>query len=232
MTTLVYWALWILFRVLATALFRVHFLGQERIPRKGGLLIVANHASILDIPLLGCGIRRHISFMGRDNLFPIPLLNPLLQRLGWIPIRQNCFDRKGFRRAERLLREGQAVAIFPEGARTETGQLGEGKSGFATLVAKTGCLVLPAYIHGTFEALPAGARWVSFRPVTVVYGEPIDFAVQTSLYPKKEMYRRMTARIMETIAELSLQVKSANPICTLPKVGRPVPSKHELGQTD
>ena len=112
-TTFVYWCLWILFRVLATALFRVRFLGQERIPKKGGVLIVANHASILDIPLLGCGIRRHISFMGRDNLFPIPILNPLLQRLGWIPIRQNCFDRKGFRRAERLLREGQAVAIFP-----------------------------------------------------------------------------------------------------------------------
>jgi len=225
MTQSVYWCLWILFRVLATALFYVRFVGQARVPRKGGVLIVANHASILDIPLLGCGIRRHISFMGRHNLFPVPILNPLLQRLGWIPIQQDRFDRKGFRRAERLLREGHAVAIFPEGARTETGQLGEGKRGFATLVAKTGCHVLPVYIHGTFEALPTGARWVSFRRVTVVYGEHIDFAVQISLYPKKELYRRMTDRIMEAIAELSLQIKSPSTIHTLPKVGLPVASR-------
>ena len=232
MTKFVYWCLWILFRVLATALFCVRFVGQERIPRKGGVLIVANHASILDIPLLGCGIRRHVSFMGRHNLFPIPILNPLLQRLGWIPIQQDRFDRKGFRRAERLLRDGHAVAIFPEGARTETGQLGEGKPGFATLVAKTGCHVLPAYIHGTFEALPIGARWVSFRPVTVVYGELIDFTAQISLYPKKELYRRMTAGIMDAIAEQSLQVKSGNPIPTLPKVALSVASKREPGQRD
>jgi 1-acyl-sn-glycerol-3-phosphate acyltransferase len=205
---LVYWSLWILFRILAITFFRVRFVGQERIPRAGGVLIAANHASILDIPLLGCGLRRQISFMGRHNLFPIPILNPLLQRLGWIPIRQDRFDREGFRRAERLLCQGHSVAIFPEGARTDTGQLGEGKAGFATLVARTGCRVLPAYIDGTFEALPTGARWISFRRVTVVYGEPIDFSAQIARYPKKELYRYVTATVMKTIAELSLQTPS------------------------
>jgi 1-acyl-sn-glycerol-3-phosphate acyltransferase len=205
---LIYWCLWILFRVFAITFFHARFVGQERMPRAGGVLIAANHASILDIPLLGCGLPRQISFMGRHNLFPIPILHPLLQRLGWIPIRQDRFDREGFRRAERLLCQGQSVAIFPEGERTDTGQLGEGKAGFATLVARTGCRVVPAYIHGTFEALPTGARRISFRPITVVYGEPIDFSAQIALYPKKELYRYVTATVMKTIAELSLQTRS------------------------
>ena len=204
LTIPIYWTLWGLFKGIGKLCFQLRFTGQENIPAQGRLLIAANHASILDIPFLGCGAARQLAFIGRHNLFPIPGVNSLLQRLGWIPIRQDGFDRDGLRRAEASIATGKAVVIFPEGARTETGALGEGKLGLAMLVARTKCLVVPAYISGTFEALPIGARRISFHPVRVIYGAPIDFAPEIERFSKKEFYRHVTDTVMASILDLAL----------------------------
>ena len=204
LTITIYWTLWGLFRSIGRLCFQLRFTGQENIPTQGRLLIAANHASILDIPFLGCGAARQLAFIGRHNLFPTPGVNSLLQRLGWIPIRQDGFDRDGLRRAEASIAKGKAVVIFPEGARTETGALGEGKLGLAMLVARTKCLVVPAYISGTFEALPIGARRISFHPVRVVYGAPIDFSPEIERLSKKELYRHVTDTVMASILDLAL----------------------------
>lgn len=204
LTTGTYWTLWGFFRGIARLCFRLRLIGQENIPAQGGLLIAANHASFLDIPFLGCGVPRQLAFLGRHNLFPIPLVNPLLQRLGWIPIRQDRFDRDGLRRAEDCIEKGKALVIFPEGARTETGALGEGKLGLAMLVAKTKCLVVPAYISGTFEALPIGACRIAFHPVSVIYGVPIDFSCDIERFSKKEFYRHVIDTVMASIQDLAL----------------------------
>jgi len=204
LTIPIYWTLWGLFRGIGRLCFQLRLTGQENIPTQGSLLIAANHASILDIPFLGCGVVRQLAFIGRHNLFPIPVVNFLVQRLGWIPIRQDGFDRDGLRRAEGSITKGKAVVIFPEGARTETGALGEGKLGLAMLVARTKCLVVPAYISGTFEALPIGARRVSFHPVRVIYGAPIDFSPDIERLSKKEFYRHVTDTVMASILDLAL----------------------------
>jgi 1-acyl-sn-glycerol-3-phosphate acyltransferase len=196
--------LWGLFRGIGGLCFRLRLTGQENIPAQGRLLIAANHASILDIPFLGCGVARQLAFIGRHNLFPIPVINSMLQSLGWIPIRQDRFDRDGLRRAEACIVSGKAVVIFPEGARTETGALGEGKLGLAMLVAKTKCLVVPAYISGTFEALPIDARRISFHPVRVIYGAPIDFSREVERFSRKEFYRHVTDTVMTSIRDLAL----------------------------
>ena len=97
-TSPLYWGLWSLARVVAKLLFSIRFTGQENIPRKGGLIIAANHASFLDIPFLGSGVKRRLFYIGRHNLFPIPIVNPLLQHLGWIPMLEDRGDRNAFRR--------------------------------------------------------------------------------------------------------------------------------------
>lgn len=204
LTTTTYWTLWGLFRCIGRLCFQLRLTGQENIPAQGRLLIAANHASILDIPFLGCGVARQLSFIGRHNLFPIDLVNSIVQSLGWIPIRQDGFDRDGLRRAEASIAKGKPVVIFPEGARTETGALGEGKLGLAMLVARTRCLVVPAYISGTFEALPIGARGLSFHPVGVIYGVPIDFSSEIDRFTKKEFYRHVTDTVMASIRDLAL----------------------------
>ena len=135
-------------------------------------LIASNHTSYLDIPLLGCGIPRRVWYMGGTICLTIPLLNGLLQALGWIPLRIGRLDREAFGKAVSLVQEGKAVAISRRG-RTMTGALKPGKPGIGVIVSQTGCRVIPAHIGGTFDVLPPGATWPRFRRVTVSYGAPL-----------------------------------------------------------
>lgn len=182
--------------------FRYRAIGTEQIPKNGGLLIAANHASFLDIPLLGCGIPRRVAFLGRQDLFPTPGLNGVLQWLGWIPIRHDKLDRTGFKRAIELIKRGQAVVIYPEGTRTRTGHLMPGKPGIGMIVAETGCQVLPAYIEGTYEALPIHSWKLRFHPVQVTFGAPVDFTTDVQTLARKDLYRHVSRTVMERIADL------------------------------
>lgn len=220
MIALGYWTLWLLFNALARLFLRYRVIGQELVPKTGGVLIAANHASFADIPLLGCGLPRRAAFMGREDLFPMPGLNWLLQKLGWIPIRQDRLDREGFGRALQLIQAGKAVVIFPEGGRTHSGRLRPGKPGLGMLVAETGCPVVPAYIAGTFDLLPMGARWIKLHPVTVTFGKPIDFSADIWQQNKKEFYRHVSRTVMARIAELG-----GVPPPTEPRAGTPVPQR-------
>ena len=202
MSAAIYWCLWALFRVVGRLGFRYRAIGVERIPREGGLLIAANHASFLDIPLLGCGIPRRVAFLGRQDLFPVPGLKGILQWLGWIPIRHDRLDRTGFKKAAELIQKGRPVVIYPEGTRTRTGHLMPGKPGLGAIVAETGCQVLPAYIRGTYEALPIASWKLRFHAVQVIYGDPIDFTKDIQTLSKKDLYRHVSRTVMERIAEL------------------------------
>ena len=173
MSGLVYGILWVLVRASARVLFRYRVEGT--LPRTGGVLVAANHASYVDIPLLGCGMKRRAWYLGRSDLFPVPVLNGILRRLGWIPLRPGRLDREAFGKAISLIQAGEVVVIFPEGGRSHDGHLRQPKSGIGVIVSQTGCPVVPAYLKGTFDVLPTGARWLRFRPVTVKLGDPLTF---------------------------------------------------------
>ena len=202
MSALCYGLLWLACNAAGRLLFRYRAIGRHHIPKQGGVLVAANHASYLDIPLLGCGIRRRVAFLGRQDLFPVPGARWLARWLGWIPIRQDRLDREGFGKAIRLIKEGNVVAIYPEGTRTHDGALKPGKPGIGLLVAETGCPVVPAHIAGTFEALPMGATWLRLRPVTVTFGEPIDFSKDVQRDSGKEFYQHVSRTVMKRIAAL------------------------------
>ncbi len=200
MSSALYGLLWVLSRTIGWMCFRYRAIGK--VPQRGGVLIASNHASYLDIPLLGCGIPRRVWYMGRHDLFPIPLLNGLLQALGWIPLRIGRLDRDAFSKAVALIKEEKAVAIFPEGGRTMTGALKPGKPGIGVIVSQTGCRVVPAHIGGTFDVLPPGAKWPRFRRVTVRYGEPLDFSADAATLEGKVFYQHVSRTVMAKIAEL------------------------------
>jgi 1-acyl-sn-glycerol-3-phosphate acyltransferase len=197
---LIYGLLWVLARFIGWLCFRYRAVGG--VPRIGGILIAANHASFLDIPLLGCGVPRRVWFLGRHDLFPIPLLNGVLQALGWIPLRVGRLDREAFAKAVSHIKAGRAVAIFPEGTRSTTGKLRAGKPGIGMIVTQTGCPVVPAYIKGTHEALPVGAFWPRFRRVTVMYGPPLDFSEDLKRLEGKALYQHVSRTVMTSIAAL------------------------------
>jgi 1-acyl-sn-glycerol-3-phosphate acyltransferase len=199
-----YWTLWIIVRGLARLLFRLQISGQDHIPRSGGVLVAANHASYLDILVLGCALPRRASFIGRMDLFS-GMVARVLRYLGWIPIRHRRVDRKGFEEAVRRLKAGEMVVIYPEGTRALNGELQAGKPGVAMVATAAGCPVLPVHLEGTYEALPPGAHWIRFRPIRVVFGAPMDFsaALESESEDKKKLvYQQISQEIMDRIAAL------------------------------
>ncbi len=198
-----YALLWIVVRVVARACFRYRPVGATRVPKHGGVLLAANHESYLDIPLLGCGVRRRLYFLGRRTLFPNPIVGWICRHLGWIPIRHDRLDREGFGEAIELIRSGKAVVIYPEGSRSTDGRLQPAKPGLGVIVAKTGCPVVPVHIEGTFEALPPDTRFLRCRPVTVTFGEPLDFTEDLKRMDSKAAYQHIASTVMARIAALA-----------------------------
>ena len=202
MSGVVYGLLWVLTRAIGWIFFRYRVEGQ--VPQTGGVLIAANHASYLDIPLLGCGMTRRAWYLGRSDLFPVPILNGILQSLGWIPLRLGRLDREAFGKAIALVKTGNVVVIFPEGGRSHDGHLRQPKAGIGVIVSQTGCPVVPAYIKGTFDVLPPGARWPRFRRVTVRFGAPLDFETEgrKDKAESKQFYEQVSRTVIEHIAAL------------------------------
>lgn len=200
MSSFVYGILWILARIIGWLCFRYRVVGPA--PPTGGFIVAANHASYLDIPLLGCGIRRRVWYLGRSDLFPVPGLKAICQWLGWIPLRSGRLDRDAFGKAISLIKGGKIVVIFPEGSRSLDGRLQSPKPGIGVIVERTGCPVVPAYLKGTYDVLPSGTMWPRFRPVTVFYGDPITFSRNGENKEAKQFYQEVSRTVIDRIASL------------------------------
>jgi 1-acyl-sn-glycerol-3-phosphate acyltransferase len=140
--------------------------------------------------------------MGRSDLFPVPGFKAICQWLGWIPLRTGRLDRDAFGKAVSLIKRGKVVVIFPEGSRSLDGQLQTPKPGIGVIVAQTGCSVVPAYLKGTYEVLPMGTMWPRFRPVTVLYGDPITFSRNGENRESKQFYQEVSRTVINRIASL------------------------------
>jgi len=199
-SSVLYGILWICSRIIGWLFFHYRVVGA--VPQTGGFIVAANHASYLDIPLLGCGMRRRAWFLGRSDLFPVPGLGAICQWLGWIPLRTGRWDRDAVGKAVALIKQGKVVVIFPEGSRSLDGRLQSPKPGIGVIVAQTGCPVVPAYLKGTYDVLPAGTMWPRFSPVTVFYGEALTFSRNGESVESKQFYQEVSRTVMDRIASL------------------------------
>ncbi|MEA2721149.1 MAG: 1-acyl-sn-glycerol-3-phosphate acyltransferase [Candidatus Eremiobacteraeota bacterium] len=145
--------------------FRYRVIGAEKVPLTGGLIVVANHISNIDPPLLGVSMPRPVSYMAKKELFAMPLLKQMLPHLYAFPVDRQAGGTAALRAALRMLKEGRCVGIFPEGGRNVTGT-NEEKAGAAFLAAASGMPVVPAAIVGTRKLRPFGR-------VSVVFGDPM-----------------------------------------------------------
>jgi acyl-[acyl-carrier-protein]-phospholipid O-acyltransferase/long-chain-fatty-acid--[acyl-carrier-protein] ligase len=163
-------------------LFRVRILNGERIPTNGAALLVANHTSYADVPLLGYTTDRFIRFMMWKRLYDVQPLTPFYRRLHTIPLPTN--SPKGSIRALRTAREelqnGELVCIFPEGAITQTGHIMPFQRGFEKIRQGTDAPIIPIYFDGLWGhpiSYRGGGLFKSWRwfrwPVTIHVGEPI-----------------------------------------------------------
>jgi 1-acyl-sn-glycerol-3-phosphate acyltransferase len=159
---------------------RVH--GAQHVPRQGGVVFAANHASFLDPVILDVACPRRVVFLAREALFQIPWLGLIMRGMGTLPIDRQETET-GIRRAIQLLRAGRAIMIFPEGGRQISGELGQARPGVGFLAGSAHVPIVPVYLSGTREALPPGARGLKPAKIEVAFGPEIRYP-NTRLSPE------------------------------------------------
>ncbi len=147
--------------------------GREHLPKSGGVILVSNHLSHLDVFVLGILLPRPLNYVARSTLF-LPGLGFFIRSVGGFPIQRDGKGSEGFKETLRRVRNGGIVTFFPEGTRSETGELAELKPGIVALASRAGVPIVPAAIAGTFEAWPKGQKFPRPHPIRVHYGEPIS----------------------------------------------------------
>ena len=193
----------LLFKLFLRLWNRLKVYGAKNVPQEGGVLIASNHASFLDPPAVGVGYRaRPVHFMARDTLWNSKFGSWWMSKVGCIPVARGTGDLKALKLTIKALKEGKVVSMFPEGTRTEDGNLQKPLGGIGFIVEKSGCVVVPTYIDGSFEAYPKGAKRIKPSKVSISYGKPISQEEFKALGTGREAYEKYADLIMQRIAEL------------------------------
>ena len=184
-------------------LFRGDISGTENLQLPGGCIVAANHASLLDPPIVGLFLPRQVAFFARKTLWKPGFASWWLTRVGTIPVdRDGGSDVSAIKRVLQALKANKAVILFPEGTRSVDDRLQKPKPGVGLIACRSQVPVVPARVFGSFEAFGRGRKLRLGSPVSVTYGPP--------LYPKDyddpsdgdERYQRAAERIMAAIGRL------------------------------
>jgi 1-acyl-sn-glycerol-3-phosphate acyltransferase len=180
------------------AYFRLELHGTSNIPLDGPVIIVPNHQTYADPPLVTIPIRRPVFYMAWSRLFRIPGFGWFIRRLRAFPVEINSADARATRGVVRLLQAGEAVMIFPEGGRSVDGGLGRFKAGAFRLAASLSVPVLPVTIAGGHDSWPPGRALPRPRPIAITYHPPLHPDPGLS---ERERARELAERTRDSIAK-------------------------------
>ena len=201
-----YWFCRGLIKLVGKIFFRLRWLHRERMINHGPVILASNHQSFLDPPFAGSTSRRAIYFLARRTLLDGRFFGWLLPKLNVIPVdSESGKDRTALKALIRILRAGEGTLVFPEGQRSPDGKLQPAQPGLGLVIAKTLAPVVPIRIFGAYEAWPIHEKWPRPGRVTVVVGEPIYFTEQDLEPAGRDLYQRLSHRVMDAIAALSLE---------------------------
>jgi 1-acyl-sn-glycerol-3-phosphate acyltransferase len=204
----IYFLGWCFFRAVYKFYFGWRVYNPERVPVKGPVILASNHASFLDPPLVGAGLRRDINYLARESLFRFPVIGWVLRNWNSVPVDREGGGAKGLRAILDRLLQGGAIILFPEGTRSLDGKLQPARSGIGLTVIKSTAPVVPVRVFGTYEAFGRHMRFPRPRRVIVKYGNPLTFeplraeAKVCSKVRLKQIYQEVAAEIMGEIAKL------------------------------
>lgn len=194
-----WWLAWQTVNPLLKVLFGFRVYGRENIPKQGGVLLAANHRANLDPPVVGAAATREVHFIAKEGLFRVSrFFTWLITTFNTLPLRREGGDHQAIKTITRLLRQGKAVVIFPEGTRSKTGVMLPAKIGVGYFALTTGCPVVPTGIAGTNRKI--GDLLLGRARIEVRFGPAIR---DLSIYPpEKEGYRQLSEEVIQKIAEL------------------------------
>ena len=175
--------------------------GRRNVPQKGPVILAPNHVSMLDPPLVGIVCGRWPYTMAKAELFK-GVLGWVIEQMGTFPIHRGQADRRALKIARKLLDEGQALLIFPEGTRTRNGELGEAEIGVAMLAHASRAAVVPIFIAGTQGAFSPAHPGFAVVRTEIRIGKPLPLDDLYARRANRETLEEINARLMNAIQAL------------------------------
>ncbi|MBO8233040.1 1-acyl-sn-glycerol-3-phosphate acyltransferase [Prochlorococcus marinus XMU1419] len=179
-------------------LFRGHLIGRENIPQKDSFIMVSNHGSLLDPPLLGHALGRNISFMAKAELFKIPFLGFIIKACGAYPVKRGIADKNTIQIACKKLSNNNCIGIFIDGTRQKNGQVNKPKQGAALLAFKNQKLLLPVAIVNSHRLIRFKFFIPCFSKIVIKVGKPVQPPQNSS----KDVLKSVTMNLQDNINNL------------------------------
>jgi 1-acyl-sn-glycerol-3-phosphate acyltransferase len=176
-------------------IYRVRGIGVENVPREGALVLAPNHFSQMDHFFVGVYLRRKIRFMAKSQMFGPPVLTYIYKHGGVFPVRRGHHDEEAFKTAHEILDQGGMLLVYAEGGRSRSGEMGTPKPGIGRIALESGVPIVPIAIHGS--ARVRGWKRLRFPKVTVRFGEPVSFPVESS--PSRERQLEVATQVFDRV---------------------------------
>jgi 1-acyl-sn-glycerol-3-phosphate acyltransferase len=178
--------------------------GNHHLPETGPYIVTANHVSFMDPVVLQCACAQKIIFFMTERYYKPWWVRWFFRFMECIPLREEThYNISAIRRGFQVLNQGKVIGIFPEGGISRNGCLQAGRPGSLLLAQKTGIPILPAFINGTFQALPREARCIRRAPICVAFGKPLLYETLSGGLPGKKGLQTATTALMEKIGALA-----------------------------
>ena len=194
-------------KLILVVLYRAKHFGSQNIPLEGPVLYLANHQSFYDPILLGLGSdKRHFFSLGRSTLYDKRWSAFMGNITNSIPVEQGAGDVKAMKKCIEVLKDNQALMLFPEGARTLDGEVAEFETGAMLIIKRAKPQVVPVAVEGPYDVWPRGQK----RPklsgrMGIMYGPPIDAELLTAM-PAKDAMAMLRQKVVNMRAELAQKI--------------------------
>jgi len=146
MGKIIYWLAYYLINIYLKIVHNFVVKGKEKVPKYGPLIVVSNHVSYLDPPIVGAAVKRQLHFMAKQELFEKKWFGYILNQMGTFPVKRGVPDKSAIRKSLNILNNDKALCMFPEGTRIKTGELGEAKPGVTLIALMSKSPILPVAI--------------------------------------------------------------------------------------
>ena len=200
----------IFFKIIFFVYNRLSVKWEAPLPECDRYIVAANHCSNLDPVVVGINFPRQLKYLAKDELFRPFLFGSIIRILGAVPVLQE--DRNAsaaaLKKCLSLLNSKESVILFPEGSRSPDGKLKPLEGGTALISLKTGVPIIPAFVTGTFEAMPSGSAWVKPKKIRLYFGKAIYPSSDTGEKSSKEARDELTQELTNVLSEMEVKYAS------------------------